>query len=252
MLSTDGDVLSNAVYRVLATFAGVVVAFIINQLVLPPNYEEKLFHTTNQVTDDLTRFIRVNLRKNSQHSLMRTDLKSIEQSIKEMKRLLSFLKDSEWQPFVRKRDHSFKRTLVVYRQFIRTTEAAYFLVRTLHESENVYNHFPEDLRILLRERLETLMSAHEQIILKWNGRVLPKDVNFIAYKSDLRKKFMHSFFNEASLESYLENDYGQSNAVIHLMSSVLEYEEQLQHLNKLISSFKTNHPENHSDIRSLH
>jgi len=252
MLSTDGDILSNAVYRVLATFIGVAVAFIINRVILPPNYEQKLFHTTNQVTDDLTRFMRVNLRKNSQYSLMRTDLESIEQSIKEMKRLLGFLKDGEWHPFGKKRDQSFKRTLVIYRQFIRTTEAAYFLVLTLHESEHVYNHFPEELRILLRERLETLMSAHEQIILKWNGRVLPKEVNFIAYKSDLRKTFMRSFFNEASLESYLQNDYGQSNTVIHLMSSVLQYEEQLQHLNKLVSSFKTNHPDKQNKIQSLH
>lgn len=252
MLSTDGDILSNALIRVLATFIGVGVAFLVNRLILPPNYEEKLFHITNGVTDDITRFMRVNLRKNSQYSLMRTDLESIEKSIKEMKRLLGYLLDGEWHPFGNKKEQSFKRLLVVYRQFIRTTEAAYFLVRTLHESEHVYNHFPDELRILLRERLEILMSAHEQIILKWNGRVLPKEVNFMAYKSDLRKTFMRSFFNEASLESYLQNDYGQSNTVIHLMSSVLEYEEQLQHLNKLVSSYKTNHPDNQSKLRSLH
>ncbi len=252
MLSTEGGILSNAVIRVLATFIGVGVAFMVNRLVIPPNYEEKLFHTTNQVTDDLTRFMRVNLRKNSQYSLMRADLESIEQSIREMKRLHSYLLDGEWHPFGQKKEQSFKRLLVIYRQFIRTTEAAYFLVKTLHESEHVYNHFPDKLRILLRERLETLMSAHEQIILKWNGRVLPKEVNFIAHKSDLRKTFMKSFFNEASLESYLQNDYGQSNTVIHLMSSVLKYEEELQHLNKLVSSYKTNHSDNESRVRSLH
>lgn len=252
MLSTEGGILSNAVIRVLATFIGVGVAFMVNRLVIPPNYEEKLFHTTNQVTDDLTRFMRVNLRKNSQYSLMRADLESIEQSIREMKRLHSYLLDGEWHPFGQKKEQSFKRLLVIYRQFIRTTEAAYFLVKTLHESEHVYNHFPDKLRILLRERLETLMSAHEQIILKWNGRVLPKEVNFIAHKSDLRKTFMKSFFNEASLESYLQNDYGQSNTVIHLMSSVLKYEEELQHLNKLVSSYKTNHSDNESKVRSLH
>ena len=96
------------------------------------------------------------------------------------------------------------------------------------------------------------MSAHEQIILKWNGRVLPQEVNFIAYKSDLRITFMQSFFNEASLESYLENDYGQSNTVIHLMSVVLIYEENLQHLNKLVSSYKTSHRNNVSTVDSLH
>lgn len=252
MLSTDGDVITNATIRVLATFIGVVVAFIINRFVLPPNYEEKLFHLTNRVTDDLTRFTRVSLRKNVQYSLMRSDLISIEKSLNEMKQLLVLLQDTQWSQLLRRKDISLTRLLVVYRQFIRTTEAAYNLVKTLHHSENVYNHFPEELRVLLRERLETLMSAHEQIILKWNGRILPKEVNFIAYKADLRITFMQSFFNEASLESYLENDYGQSNTVIHLMSAVLIYEENLQHLNKLVSSFKTNHKDDVSSVRSLH
>lgn len=252
MLSTNGDIIENATIRVLATFVGVVVAFGVNRMVMPPNYEEKLFQLTNVVTDDLTRFIRVSLRKNVQYSLMRSDLVSIEQSITEMKKMMTLLKDTQWDRWFRKKEISVTRLLVVYRQFIRTTESAYYLVKTLHQSENVYNHFPEELRVLLRERLETLMSAHEQIILKWNGRVLPKEVNFIAYKSDLRRTFMSSFFNEASLESYLENDYGQSNTVIHLMSAVLDYEENLQHLNKLVSSFKTNHKDDISTVNALH
>lgn len=250
MLSTNGDILSNAVIRVLATFIGVLMAFLINRFILPPNYEEKLFQLTNSVTDDLTRYMRVSLRKNVQYSLMRSDLLSLEKSINEMKKLLTLLQDNRWIRWVNKKEISITRLLVIYRQFIRTTESAYYLVKTLHHSENVYNHFPEDLRILLRERLETLMSAHEQIILKWNGRILPEEVNFIAYKADLRITFMESFFNEASLESYLENDYGQSNTVIHLMSAVLDYEENLQHLNKLVSSFKTNHLKD--DVSKIH
>jgi len=252
MLSTDGDIYTNATIRVLATFIGVGIAFIINLFILPPNYEKKLFQLTNQVTDDLTRFIRVSLRKNVQYSLMRSDLNSIDESISDMKKYLTFLQDTEWSRWRKHGDTSLTRLLVVYRQFIRTTEAAYNLVKTLHQSENVYNHFPEELRVLLRERLETLMSAHEQIILKWNGRVLPQEVNFIAYKSDLRITFMQSFFNEASLESYLKNDYGQSNTVIHLMSVVLIYEENLQHLNKLVSRYKSSHRNNVSTVDSLH
>lgn len=252
MLSTDGEIIYNAVTRVFLTFIGVGIAFIVNHLLLRPDYEQKLFYLTNNVTDDLTRFIRVSLRKNVQYPLMRDDLNTLEKSIIEMKRLLSFLQDGYWYKFPFRKEYSITRLLVVYRQFIRTTDATFSLVQTLYHAENVYNHFPEDLRLLLRERLDTLMSAHEQIILKWNGRIQPKEVNFIAYKSDLRKEFMQSFFNEASLESYLKDDYGQSNTVIHLMSAVLIYEENLQHLNKLVSSYKLNHKDKRkTSIRSL-
>lgn len=252
MLSADQHIIFNATLRVMATFIGVGIAFLINHFILPPNYEKKLYNLNNTMTDDITRFIRLSLRKNAQHSLMLTDLRYIEKSLTDMKRMLSLLRDGYWIKGFRKKGYSVTRLLVVYRQMIRTTEAAFVLLKTLHRSEHVFNHFPDELRALLRERLETLMSAHEQIILKWNGRVQPGEVNFIAYKSDLRVKFMDSFFNEASLESYLKNDYGHSNTVIHLMSAVLEYEEQLQHLNILVTSFKSKHKDNFSSIKSLH
>ncbi len=252
MLSADQHIIFNSTLRVMATFIGVGIAFLINHFILPPNYEKKLYNLNNTMTDDITRFIRLSLRKNAQHSLMLTDLRNIEKSLTDMKRMLSLLRDGYWIKGFRKKGYSVTRLLVVYRQMIRTTEAAFVLLKTLHRSEHVFNHFPDELRALLRERLETLMSAHEQIILKWNGRVQPGEVNFIAYKSDLRVKFMDSFFNEASLESYLKNDYGHSNTVIHLMSAVLEYEEQLQHLNILVTSFKSKHKDNFSSIKSLH
>ncbi|WP_208559916.1 FUSC family protein [Marinilactibacillus kalidii] len=252
MMSTDGPIFMSATIRVLATIIGVFSAFIVNGAFLPPKYDDKLFQLNNQVTDDLARFIRASLRKNIQYPMMRKDLKNLEDSISKMKVYLGHLIDGDLTKYFRSSEYSLARTIVVYRQFIRTTETAYHLVRTLHQAENVYNHFPQELRHLLIDRLETLMSAHQQIILKWNGRVLPEEVNFITHKATLRKSFMDSFFNEANLESYLENDYGQSNAVIHIMSSVLDYEESLQHLNKLVSSFKKNHNEADSEIKDLH
>ncbi|SJN20040.1 FUSC family protein [Marinilactibacillus psychrotolerans] len=252
MMSTDYPIVISASLRVLATIFGVVSSFVINGVLLPPKYDEKLFHLNNQVTDDLTRFIRASLRKNIQYPMMRKDLENLEKSITKMKVYLGHLIDGDLRKFFRSSEYSYARLIVVYRQFIHTTDAAYNLVDTLHQAENVYNHFPQELRHLLIERLETLMSAHEQIILKWNGRVLPEEVNFITHKSSLRKSFMDSFFNEANLESYLQNEYSQSNAVIHIMSSVLDYEESLQHLNRLVSSFKKNHNEKSSEIKELH
>lgn len=243
MLAPQENLVFEATIRVLSTFIGVIVAFLINSFILPPKYDERLYQLTNQVTDDLTRFIRTCLRKNVQHAMMREDLNHVEKKIERMRTYLTLIQDIQLRKLFVKKSSSLARLIVVYRQFIRTTEAAHRLVITLHESEYVFNQFPEDLRILLRERLETLMAGHEQILLKWNGRVLPEEVNFIAYKSDLRKTFMDSFFNEASLESYMKNDYGQSNSVIHLMSAVLEYEESLQHLNTLVRSFKKHHNE---------
>lgn len=252
MRAPQENLLYSASTRVLATIIGVFIAFGVNSFILPPKYDERLYHLTNQVTDDLTRFIRASLRKNVQYAVMRNDLKHINQSVSKMKKYLTHVQDGELRRFFMKKEYSLARLIVVYRQFIKTTETAYRLIEIFHQSENVVNHFPEELRLLIRERLDTLMTAHEQILLKWNDRILPDEVNFIAYRSNLRKIFMEAFFNEASMESYKQNDYNQSNTVIHIMSIVLEYEESLQHLNTLVTSFKKHHQEDGPNLNQLH
>lgn len=256
IMLTDHDALiTNAVIRVFATIIGVTISFLLNTLVMPPQYDEQMFRLLDNVTNELTKNLRAFLRRNAQYSIFQRDLKWIEKKINQMDIYLSLMKDETTflsRPF-QKRDHLYskERALVVYRQFIKATKAGTALMRTFHQTENVYNNFPEDLRILIRERLETLMSAHEQILLKFIGRVQPDEVNFIAYKSSLRKTFMESFFNEASLESYMKNDYGESNSVIHIMSAILHYEEELQHLNKLVRSYKKHHEMQSEDIAEL-
>jgi len=241
MVSPLESILSNAITRVLATILGVIIAFITNTLLFPPKYDFQLYELTNEVTSEITRYIRISLRKNMQFGIMRKDLKKLHGKIEQMKDYANYIQDSEFSRFFTKDSRSLGRLVVVYRQFIDVTEKAYELSRTLHRSENIYNNFSDELRVLIRERLETLMGAHEQILQKWNGRILPDEVNFIAYKTDLRMTFMKSFFNEASMESYLVDEYGDSNTVIKLMSVILEYEESLQRLNTLVSNYVRHH-----------
>ena len=239
MQTTEDNFILYATIRVTATIMGVVIAFLVNTILFPPKYEKKLYHVTDYSTTEIMKFLRASVRKNSQYPVLKKDLKWIKSELNRMDVYLSLFKDEGM--VTRKKDRVQKmRKVVVYRQIIATTKGAYNLSYTFHKYENSFNHFPKDLRILIRERLETLLTAHEQILLKFNGRVSPDSVNFIAYKSTLRKEFMQSFFDEASLEEYMHDDYGQSNAVIHIMSSILKYEEYLEHLNILVSSYKGN------------
>lgn len=245
MLTDQETLVYNALIRVLATIIGVSVAFVLNRFFMPPNYNDQMIRLIDVLTNEITKNLRACLRKNAQFAILRDDIKWFWKKINKLDLYLSLMRDEaifSFNPFKKKADVISKgRRLVVYRQFIRTTTSAVYLVETFHHTENVYNHFPEDLRILIRERLETLMSAHEQILLKFTGRVQPDEVNFIAYKAPLRKTFMDSFFTEASLESYMKGEYGESNSVIRIMAAILKYEEDLQRLNKLVRSYKQFH-----------
>ena len=85
--------------------------------------------------------------------------------------------------------------------------------------------------------METLMTAHEQILLKWNGRILPEEVNFITYRSDLRQSFIEAFYQEASTEEAMEADFLKGNELLKIMTKIFEYDQKLQQFNKLTNSF---------------
>lgn len=255
MMVTSGSLVMDAVTRVSATIIGVLISLAVNTFVLPPKYDLKFYHTALAVTDDLTRYLRSTLRKNSQFDLVRQDMMEVKGEVNRLKLFFSYMKDPSITNLLRNRHYSTLRMLVVSRQVVKTTEALYGLTKKLMMSEDTFGHLPEDLRILIRERLETLMIAHDQILLKWSGRVLPDEVNFLDYKADLRKAFMEALYREAvSDEAMKQTDFVKSNDLISLMAKIFEYDSELAHLNMLMRQYvktsdeeemmETNHYEN--------
>lgn len=241
LLATTDTFVITAISRVTATIVGVLIAFLVNSFVFPPKYDQKFYQTTLVVTDELTRLLRSSLRKNSQYDLIRQDMKTLHEMVERLKVFFNYMKDPSFLDILKRKKYSLKRQLVVSRQVIIATEALYQLTNQIMASEDTFSHLPYELRSLIRERLETLMVAHEQILLKWSGRVLPDQVNFLDYKADLRKAFMEALYTEAiSEEALRQTDYTKSNDLISIMAKIFEYEGQLSHLNMLMSSYMKN------------
>lgn len=237
MLAPADNLLITAIGRVSGTLVGVIIAFIVNTFVLPPKYDVKFYEATTSLTDDSTKYIRSMLRKNAQFPIMAEDLNKLNQELKLIRKYYSYMMDPVYKRFVNKRYYSMLRFLVVSRQSIQTNEILYELAITLHNSESTYNHLTPQLRTLIRERMETLMTAHEQILLKWNGRILPDEVNFITYRKDLRRGLMEAFYQEASTDEAMEYDFSKGNDLLRIMTKIFEYDKKLQQFNKLTNSF---------------
>lgn len=237
MLNPGPNLLLTAFHRVAATLVGVMIAFVVNTFVLPPKYDVKFYDKTVTLTDDTMKYIRSMLRKNAQFPIMSVDLKKLKSDILVIRKFHRYMRDPVYKRFVSARYYSMLRFLVVCRQSIRTNEHLYELALNLHESESTINHLPQELRTLIRERMETLMTAHEQILLKWNGRILPEEVNFITYRADLRRSFMEAFYEEASTDEAMEYDFSKGNDLLRIMTHIFEYDKKLQHFNKLTNSF---------------
>ncbi len=237
MLSPGTNIVETAFLRVTATLLGVIIAFFVNTFILPPKYDIRFYDKTIHVTDESMKYVRAMLRKNAQYPIMRDDLTTIRKELTTLKIYYSYMMDPVYKRFISSRYYSLLRFLAVSRQSIKTNEVLYTLAATLHRSENTLNHLPNELRILMRERLETLMTAHEQILLKWNGRVLPEEVNFIAHQADLRRSFMKAFYVEASSDDAMRYEFSKGNDLLTMMTIIFQYDKELQHLNKLTNSF---------------
>lgn len=237
MRSDSSDLFVYATIRVTETFLGVIVAFLINTFIHPPRYGEKLFHTVDYATTEFLVWMRASLRKNTQFSVLNKDLKWARGQLQKMDNLYQLMLESG-SPF---RSHQFevKRQLVIYRQMIRTARSAYKVLSVLHDNENVFYHFPKEMRVMIRERLETLMSGHEQIMLKFSGRVPANQVKFFETDQDQRDELIDTFFTHVKKENIEDFNPGHSgNGIIHLMSAILAYEDNLVQFNRLVSSYR--------------
>ena len=250
MLTQSDNYLFTATYRVLETIIGVLVSFIINWLVYPPQHDKPFYSTLVNLTNEVLIFIRATLRKNVTFSILHRDIQWARSEFDTLNTLFDLMNN---EVIFSKSERMVKaRRLVIYRQMIKTTECVVDLLNVLHSNDHVFQNFPVDIRILVRERVETLMVGHEQILLKFSGRVSATEVNFINPQKDFQQEFMKRFFDQAwdeldSDESYDNDSYG----VIHIMSAIYYYEESLLKLNNILRIYKERYTEYHEEDEQL-
>lgn len=241
MMTTSDSLYLTAALRVGETFIGVIVAFLVNTFIYPPKYGERLFLTIDYTTSELLIWMRAGLRKNTQYSIMNKDLKWAQRQLSKMESFFQLLSESK-SPF-RKQNYNAMKLLVIYRRMIACARAAFKVLNVMHSSENIFYHFPMEMRVLIRERLETLMSGHEQIMLKFRGRVPASQVNFFEANKQERQILIDRFFEHArkeNEEASVRNNKGFG--VVHLMSAIVAYEDELIRFNRLVTTYVLNNP----------
>ncbi|MBG9988544.1 aromatic acid exporter family protein [Aerococcaceae bacterium DSM 111176] len=233
MLTTNPNFVLIAIYRVLETVIGVIISFLVNWIVYPPHYDQIFYETLTETTNEMLVSIRASLRQSTNFSIMHQDHKQLESKVSSIETYFSLMReeviiDKRRRPIVARR-------LVIFRHMVRLTKRTFSMVRVFHKNDHVYNDFSPELRDLVRERMETLLSAHEQILLKFSGRVSPDEVRFIEQPMDWRDEYLEKFFEQAKIHLHNDDSYAtEVNGVIHIMSSIYRYEEEINKLNNLI------------------
>ena len=245
IMEIKGDAfLSFASLRFVTMVIGVLSAFAVNLLFMPPKYETKLFQAIHQAQDDIIRWIRLAGRQASEHIATKKSLAKLKDRIANVDQLYSLYKEE--RSYFRKTTRSKARKLVIYRQMIATSKSSYDVLSRLHNYENDMINLPEHFRMMIQERLDILLTYHEQILLKFVGKLKAEKMRERLHEEFIqRQEVMDIFAKEIAITK--EEEEFTAYHLLHVLSALLNYEEQLEHLDRLIISNQRRHGHEVSD-----
>lgn len=241
MVYQGDDFLQFGVIRFGTVMVGVLAAFIINMIFLPPRYEVKLFKKIYSLQDDIIRWTRLAIRGASEHTSTKTALSKIGGRLSEIESMYDLYREE--RHYSKKNQFTRLRKLVVYRQMIVTTKKSYELLMRLHKHENEIANLPVTFHTMLQERLDFLLTYHEQLLLKYTGKLRPEHSKWSAEEKDLnRPELMDKLIEQIAIEKSREGEEEFSSYhLFYIFSRILDYEENLEHLDTLIVSFRNFH-----------
>ncbi|MFZ3590982.1 aromatic acid exporter family protein [Bacillus sp. DJP31] len=228
-----------ALIRFGSILLGVLSAFIVNLVFFPPKYEAKLYSKIVDTTEEIIKWIRINTRNASGHIELKEELERMKINLSKLENLFSFYKEERSRFEKTNRKFAKTRKLVLFRQMLLTTNQAFDTLKRLHRLDNEMNCMPEGFQELLKHELDTLSSAHEQLLLQFAGKIKSHIPIMVEKEPIHQSKILNEYLKQFNVK---QEDYREDVAqLLPLVSMVLEYNNQLVHLEKLLDSFQTYH-----------
>ncbi|GEK34631.1 FUSC family protein [Kurthia sibirica] len=237
----QGDFIEFAVLRFLTVMTGVLAAFIINLIFLPPKYEERLFTSIKYLQSDIIKWIRLAVRQASEHTSTKQSLRRLREQYERVSSLYKLFKEE--RPYTKKARHVKFRKLVVYRQMLITMTKSIELLNRLHLHENELSQMPEKFHIMIQSRLDYLLTYHEQLLLKYTGKLKAEHTTWIGQEEFLQRNEVMDVFAKYIVQEHAKEGEEEFSSyhLLHILSRILDYEENLEHLDTLITSFQQHH-----------
>lgn len=227
--------------RFSTVMIGVFAAFAVNLIFLPPRYEVKLFKQINSLQDDIIRWTRLAARQASEHGSTKTTINKLEARISNTSTLFELFKEE--RNYFRNKKYVKARKLVIYRQMVTTTRKSFELLQRLHKHENEFGNIPIQLRLMILERLDFLLTYHEQLFLKFTGKLKPEHSSWSSSEGYVQRNDVMEIFIKQIILAKEEEDEEEFSSyhLLYILSRILDYEENLEHLDTLIVSYRSYH-----------
>ncbi|WP_053365282.1 aromatic acid exporter family protein [Bacillus sp. FJAT-27245] len=238
IMESPGDqFLEFAAIRFSTIMLGVFSAFVVNLVFLPPRYENRLYHKISGTTEDIIRWIRLTARNASDHNLIKNEIEKLRDILS--KADVTYTMYKEERKYFKREDAVKARKLVIYRHMLSTSGKALETLNRLHRFENEYNFLPEHYRQSIQEQLDCLITVHEQIMLKYIGKVRQEASQENPVQCLDKREVFRLFI--ARQKEYEEEDDNHLYHTMQIISAILDYGEHVEHLDTLVTSFLSYH-----------
>ena len=140
METPGGDFLQFAMIRFSTIMLGVLSAFVVNLVFIPPKYEKKLFEQISETTDEVIRWIRMSTRHAFEHNQLKADIENFKDRAAKMSEFYTMYKEE--RSYFKKDKLEKSRKLVIYRQMILAARKGLDTLKRLHRFDNELLHLP--------------------------------------------------------------------------------------------------------------
>lgn len=239
MESTSGNFYLFALSRFSVIMIGVLCSFIVNLFFLPPKHETKLFQKITTNTENVTQWLRLMIRNDADHMALKEDLQKLRNEMIEINNF--YLLYKEERDYLKKTEYPKGRKLVLFRQMITTTEKATAVLKNLHFHEQSILDLPEEMRELLQTQIDYLIQFHERTLFKYSGKARhDSSEDFLSEIASGEKLLTEHLISYSEKKRLNQEDWTELFQTIGL---IIGYKDQLKHLDLLIDSLYTYHPE---------
>ena len=93
MESPTDDFITFAIIRFSTVMLGILSASTVNLIFIPPKYENKLYNQISDLSEEITKWIRLNIRHASEHSLLKNDIDKMSERLMRIDQLYILYKE---------------------------------------------------------------------------------------------------------------------------------------------------------------
>lgn len=223
--------------RFLLIMLGIVSAFIVNLVFLPPKHEAKLYHLIANNTEQINQWVMLLIRRDADRRALKKDITNLnEQFIKNENIYLLYKEERNY--FIKSKLGK-ARKVVLFRQMLLTSKKTLNLLRQLELRENDFFRLPEPFLKMVEEHMQRLTTYHDRILLRYVGKVSSKSAEETLKEVSLGKRELTELYLE--LYDTKQVDKEEWLHSLPVISHMIEYQEQLEHLDRLVDSFFSFH-----------